>query len=314
MSDDLPAALPNASTSACCGEVSTVFAWVRDYVSLTKPEVNTLILVTTAAGFYLASLADSAPVSPLRLLSTVASTLLLASGAATLNQVMEHRYDALMRRTLRRPIAAGRIAPTRAFLFGVSLACAGAVWLFLAVNATAGFLGLLALFIYLLLYTPFKRKTPFCTSVGAIAGALPVLIGWFGCGGKFQAQAPLLYAVLFLWQFPHVMSIAALYRADYERAGYRIVPRDGTPGFSALSTICPCSALLVLIVWPALFQGKLLLLAACILGLTFLLYGILFAVRRTAVAARRLLAFSIVYVPLALGLLILIEKYRVPLR
>ncbi|HEX5426408.1 MAG TPA: heme o synthase [Candidatus Acidoferrales bacterium] len=314
MSDDLPAALPDASTSACCGELGTVLANVRDYVALTKPEVNALIVVTTAAGFYLASIANSVSLSLFRLVGTVAATLLLASGAATLNQVMERRYDALMKRTLRRPVAAGRIPPAHAFLFGAALASAGAVWLFLAVNATAGFLGGLALVTYLLLYTPLKRKTPFCTAVGAIAGAVPPLIGWSACGGRFDAEALLLYALLFLWQFPHVMSIAALYRTDYERAGYRIIPRDGARGFIAFSTIVPCTALLALIVWPAMFQGKLLLLVACVLSLIFLLYGIRFSVRGTAGAARRLLAFSIVYVPLALVLLIFAEKYRVPLR
>lgn len=314
MSDDLPAALPDASTSAYYRDFSTVTEDFRDYVSLTKPEVNTLILVTTAAGFYLASLANAVPISAVRLVSTVAATLLIASGAATLNQVMERRYDALMRRTLRRPVAAGRITPAHAFLFGAALACGGAVWLFLGVNATTGFLGLFALFAYLLLYTPLKRKTPLCTAVGAAAGAVPVLIGWFACGGEGDAQAALLYSLLFLWQFPHVMSIAALYKADYERASYRIIPRGGTHGFVAFSTICPCAALFALIVWPAIFQSKLLLLVACALGLAFLLYGIRFSVRRTAAAARHLLAFSIVYVPLALGLLILIEKHHVPFR
>ncbi len=313
MSDDFPAALQAVPTFVRRHDSRNALVAFRNYFSLTKPEVNVLILITTAAGCYLAFLAGAASFSIPRLFSAVAATLLLASGAGALNQVIERRYDAQMKRTMRRPIAAGRISPARAFVFGAILATCGAVWLFLVVNATAGFLGIFALFVYLFGYTPLKRKTPHCTAVGAVAGAIPPLIGWFACGGKFDAEAVLLYALLFFWQFPHVMSIAAMYRSDYERAGYRIVPRDGKNArFLVISTVLPCAALLVLLAAPAFAQSTVLLLAASVLGGAFLLYGIRFAVRRSAAVARQLLTASIVYVPLALVLLIAIEKHRVP--
>jgi protoheme IX farnesyltransferase len=192
-------------------------AVLADYWTLTKPEVNFLILITALAGFYLGS-----PGSHWRILllfNTLVGTMLVASGTGTLNQYIERRFDAQMRRTAGRPLPTGRIPPSLALWFGVVLSIAGGFYLALLVDLLASVLALLTLSTYLLLYTPLKRKTPLCTLVGAFPGAVPPLIGWAGASGSLSADAWLLYAILFLWQFPHFMAIAWMYRDDYARAG-----------------------------------------------------------------------------------------------
>src|SRR5882724_2877527 len=195
-----------------------------DYWALTKPDVNLLILITTAAGFYLALPAHLVGFPILLVVHTLVGTLLVASGTATLNQYVERQFDAQMRRTKRRPLAAGRIDPSRALWFGVALSVSGAVYLAAAVNLLASLLAVLTLSSYLLLYTPLKRKTPLCTLAGAFPGAVPPLIGWAAASGSITSgNAWMIYALLFLWQFPHFMAIAWMYREDYDRAGYLIL-------------------------------------------------------------------------------------------
>ncbi|HXI28051.1 MAG TPA: protoheme IX farnesyltransferase, partial [Vicinamibacterales bacterium] len=182
---------------------------------MTKPEVNLLIGMTTAAGYCLGSAGHGHGVSPIGLVHTVAGTLLVASGTGTLNQLLERRFDALMRRTANRPVAAGRIAPWHALVFGVVLGTAGALELAVAVNRLSSVLALATMASYLLVYTPLKRRTPFCTVIGALPGAAPPLIGWAGATGALGVEAWTLYAMVFLWQFPHFMAIAWMYRDDY---------------------------------------------------------------------------------------------------
>ncbi len=192
-----------------CGGRSQTFA---DYWALTKPEVNFLILVTAFAGFYLGS-----PVGAFRvaaLIHTLLGTLLVAGGTGTLNQVFERHFDAQMRRTARRPLASGRMRLSHALWFGVSLSVVGIAYLALATNALASLLSFLTLVTYLFLYTPLKRKTPLCTLVGAFPGAVPPLIGWAAVRGVLGPGAWVLYATVFLWQFPHFMAIAWMYRED----------------------------------------------------------------------------------------------------
>src|SRR6266567_9461685 len=200
---------------------SAVFS---DYWALTKPEVNFLIVVTTFAGFYLGCTAQWRDFPFWLSINAVLGTMLVASGTGTLNQYIERRFDAQMRRTAERPLPAGRIHPSRALWFGVVLSVAGSFYLADLVNLLASVLALLTLSTYLLLYTPLKRKTPLCTLVGALPGAAPPLIGWAGASGSLSAEAWVLYAILFLWQFPHFMAIAWMYREDYARAGYRTLP------------------------------------------------------------------------------------------
>src|SRR5712692_5325515 len=179
-----------------------------DYWALTKPEVNFLILITTGVGFYLGCRNEARPLSFLALFNTLLGTLLVASGTGTLNQYIERKFDAQMRRTARRPAAAGRLKPAAVLAFGISLAAAGTVYLAAAVNLLASVLAVLTLLTYLFLYTPLKRKTPLCVLVGAFPGAMPPLIGWAGASGRLSFEAWTLFATLFLWQFPHFMAIA----------------------------------------------------------------------------------------------------------
>jgi protoheme IX farnesyltransferase len=279
---------------------------LADYWSLTKPEVNFLILISTLTGFYLGSSASTGPFRFLRLFHTLVGTLLVASGTGTLNQFIERRYDACMRRTARRPLPAGRLSPWRALGFGVLLSIGGSLYLGLLVNPLASFLAQLTLVFYLALYTPLKRKTPYCTIVGAFPGAMPPLIGWAAANSSLSLGAWVLYGVLFLWQFPHFMAIAWMYREDYSRAGYLMLPAGGrasrfmawqTLGFTL--TLIPVSLLPTLLGYagPAYFFGALLL------GTGFLHYGVRLSLSRSNALARRLLFASIVYLPLVFGLM-----------
>jgi len=225
-----------------------------DYWTLTKPEVNLLIGVTTAAGFSLGGVGHGQGASITGLVHTVVGTLLVASGTGTLNQLLERHFDALMRRTSGRPVAAGRIAPWQALVFGVVFATAGTLELAAAVNRLSSVLALATMTSYLLVYTPLKRRTPFCTLIGAIPGAAPPLIGWAGATGTLSAEAWMLYAMVFLWQFPHSMAIAWMYREDYRRAGYRVVPRDQPiVPFVLCQAMIPLLVLVPLSVTPVFF-------------------------------------------------------------
>ncbi len=279
-------------------------AVLADYWTLTKPEVNFLILITTFAGFYLASPASHWRI--LLLFNTLVGTMLVASGTGTLNQYIERRFDAQMRRTAERPLPARRIHPSRALWFGVVLSVAGSFYLAVLVNLLASVLALLTLSTYLLLYTPLKRKTPLCTLVGAFPGAVPPLIGWAGAHGSLSADAWLLYAILFLWQFPHFMAIAWMYREDYARAGYQTLPVGVRQGrFMAWQTIVFSLALIPVSLVPALLQraGLVYFVAVLVLSSGFFYYAARLAFCRTNATARRLLFASIVYLPLIFALM-----------
>ncbi len=276
---------------------STLFS---DYWALTKPEVNFLILITTCVGFYMGCASEARPFSFTALFSTLLGTLLVASGTGTLNQYMERRFDAQMRRTARRPAAAGRLAPRAVLTFGITLSAAGTIYLAVAVGVLASALALLTLLSYLFLYTPLKRKTPLCVLIGAFPGAVPPLIGWAAATGQLEMGALILYAILFLWQFPHFMAIAWMYREDYDRAGYLILPRGNLRVLLVmLQTILPLVALLAIsILQPATRHATMFHWMGMLLGLAFLWVGLEFALERSGAAARRLLMASIAYLPL----------------
>lgn len=283
-------------------------ARLADYWSLTKPEVNLLIVITTGAGFCLgrSSHVDGFPF--IRLVHTLIGTLLVASGTGTLNQLIERRFDALMRRTATRPIAAGRVAPARALAFGLLLSTAGAIELAISVNGLSSMLALVTTASYLLVYTPLKRKTPLCTVVGAIPGAAPPLIGWAAAAGSLSVEAWTLYAMVFLWQFPHFMAIAWMYREDYHRAGYMVLPRgELSAPFMVSQAMAPLLALVPLSVIPVLLgrAGLAYLATALVLGAGFIYQADRLAARRSNAMARRLLLASIVYLPLMFVLLVL---------
>ncbi len=213
-----------------------------------------------------------------------------------------------MRRTSRRPLAAGRLHAVAALRFGVLLSIAGAAYLFVAVNALASLLAVLTLTSYLFLYTPLKRRTPLCTLVGAVPGAMPPLIGWAAASGSLSGKAWILYAALYMWQFPHFMSIARMYREDYARAGYLILPNNGREqSVMAWLTLAPSIALLLVSLIAAATDSDNIFrsLATLILGSALLYYGARLVLLRSRIAARQLLRASIVYLPLEFLTLVL---------
>jgi protoheme IX farnesyltransferase len=276
-----------------------------DYWVLTKPEVNFLVLVATLVGFYLGS---GAVLHGALLVKTLFGTLLVASGTGTLNQFIERAADARMRRTANRPLPAGRLAPAQALWFGVALSTAGGLYLWLAVNLLSSVLALLTLGTYLLFYTPLKKRTPLCTLVGAFPGAMPPLIGWAAVRGSLSREAWVLYAILFLWQFPHFLAIAWMYREDYARAGLLMLPGNDLEGRSTSRLILTYSlALLPVSVIPTLMgqAGLAYFFGALGLGLGLVIYGARLAVTRSNALARQLVLASVVYLPLVFGLMML---------
>jgi protoheme IX farnesyltransferase len=277
---------------------------LSDYWALTKPEVNFLILITTGVGFYLGCGNEGRPLAVISLFNTLLGTLLVASGTGTLNQYIERQFDAQMRRTARRPAAAGRLKPAAVLAFGIALAGAGSVYLAVALNPLSSVLAILTLLTYLFLYTPLKRKTPLCVLVGAFPGAMPPLIGWAGASGRLSIEAGILYAIVFFWQFPHVMAIAWMYREDYDRAGYLVLPKGkARVPLMTLETLLPLLALVAIsmVQFPTRHPG-IVYCASALLGLGFLYFGLEFVLQRSRSAARRLLAASIVYLPLLFAL------------
>jgi protoheme IX farnesyltransferase len=283
--------------------LQTLKSKLRDYYTLTKPEVNLLILMTTSAGYYLGL---RSPFHFAGLVNTLIGTLLVASGTATLNQWMERSWDAHMRRTANRPLPSGRLSSREAFLFGAFLSLAGGLYLALLVNALASLLAVSTLLSYLLIYTPLKRHTPLCTLLGAFPGAMPTLIGWAGASGAVSAQAMFLFAVLFLWQFPHFLAIALMYREDYERAGYQMLPRfDLDSRFTRGEIIAFTLALIVATLLPATGRSGRAYVVSMLLAGGFLLYHSLKLANSggSRVLASRLLHASVIYLPVVLTIM-----------
>jgi heme o synthase len=296
-------ALTELSSTAVQERYFGGYTLLSDYWALTKPEVNFLILITTFVGFYLASARDGR-FSIAGLFNTLLGTLLVASGTGSLNQYLERKFDAQMRRTARRPAAAGRLTPSAVLAFGTALAMTGSIYLAIAVSLLASVLATLTLLTYLFLYTPLKRKTPMCVLVGAFPGAMPPLIGWAAASGRLNIEAGILYAMLFLWQFPHFMAIAWMYREDYDRAGYLVLPKgNARVPFVMLETLFPLLALVAVSVmqFPTRHAAT-FRCAVALLGTGFMYFGWEFVFERSRVAARRLLTASIVYLPLLYGL------------
>jgi len=283
-----------------------------DYLALTKPEVNFLIAVTTLAGFCLGSPPVWHDFPFLRSINAVLGTLLVASGTGALNQYIERRFDAQMRRTARRPLAAGRLNPSAVLWFGIALSVFGTVYLAASANLLASLLALGTLLSYLFLYTPLKRKSPLCTLVGAFSGAMPPLIGWAAASGHLSFGAWALYSVLLLWQFPHFMAIAWMYREDYARANYLVLPLDehNSVGFVNWQTVLPLLLLAPVSLLPALTSkaSATYCFGAVLLCAGFLYYGARFALRKSNSSARQLLTASIIYLPSLFGLMMLLRR------
>lgn len=269
-----------------------------DYLALTKPRLNILVVATSAAGYYL-----GAPTAPdLGLMAfAVAGTALVAGGAAVLNQVSERDTDALMRRTRLRPLPDGRVAVLEARVFGFALSAIGLLLLAVRVNLLAAALALATLVIYLIVYTPMKRRTPLATLVGAVPGALPPLIGWTASHGSVSTGGAVLFAIVFLWQIPHFMAIAWLYREDYGNAGFPMLPVIEPEGRRAgRQALLYAAALVPATLVPTLVgvSGAVYAIVAVALGVALLWLAARFAMTRNDRSARALFFGSIAYLPL----------------
>ena len=271
---------------------------------LFKARLTSLVLLTTLVGFYLG---QRGGMNWLLLVNTLMGTGLLACGAAALNQYLERDFDALMERTEDRPLPAGLIQPQTVVVLGGVISVAGLIWLAFGANLLTAVLGAVTLISYLFIYTPLKRKTTLNTAIGAIPGALPPLMGWTAARGDLSIEGWALFAILFFWQLPHFLAIAWMYREDYARGGFVMLPlvdRDGTrTGRSAVSHTL---GLLPVSLSPFVFQmsGALYLSGALVLGLVFLWFAARFAREMDRLSARRLFFASILYLPLLLGLMV----------
>jgi protoheme IX farnesyltransferase len=274
---------------------------VADFVALTKPRVVAMVLVTTAVGYYLGQVA--APLDYLRLAATLVGTALAAAGTMALNQFMERDLDARMQRTRERPLPDGRLIPLDALLFGAALTVAGLVYLALAVDALTALVTATTTVTYLFAYTPLKPRTSLCSVVGAVPGALPPLTGWAAARGSLGLEAWVLFAIMFLWQIPHALAIARLYRDDYARAGIRLLPVVEPDGASTGRQIVSNSlALVAVALMPTLIglAGTLYFCVSLALGCGLLAAALRLARTTAAVDARRLLLASLIYLPFLL--------------
>jgi heme o synthase len=290
--------------------LSAVQCWrlqfkVQDYIDLTKPRITWLILMSTGVGYYFG---HKGQWSLSILLNTIVGTALVASGTAALNQWYERDADRHMRRTQMRPLPSGRLSAGQALWFGIALALIGGLELGLGVNWLASGLCISTLLLYLFLYTPLKQKTWWSTTVGAFPGAMPPLIGYAAAANRLTPEAWVLYAILFLWQFPHFYAIAWMYRDDYARAGIRMLPVVEPDGESTARQILLYSVLLIPISllpnWLGM-TGTLYTAGAIAMGLVFLYSGVRVSLDRTNARARKVLLASVLYLPVIYCLMIL---------
>ena len=292
------ATLPDNTDAVNPPSKQTVFVHrAADFVELIKPRLVVMILITTAAGFYL----GAQTVDWLRCLHTLIGAGLTAAGVLGLNQYLERDVDAQMKRTQERPLPDGRMNPLEALLVGAVLTGGGMLYLTFIVNVLSGFVISLIVISYLFLYTPLKRKTSLCTLIGAVPGALPPVVGWVAASGALTGEAWVLFTILFLWQLPHSLAIAYIYREDYAKAGFRLLPVIHPDGASTCRQIViNCVALLGVGLLPALYNiaGSIYFFTALLAGVGFLAVGIYLARARSVKAARYLLYASLLYLPL----------------
>jgi heme o synthase len=277
---------------------------MKDYIALTKPRITWLILMSTGVGYFFGARGGW---HVLTLLNTIVGTGLIASGTAALNQWYERDADAKMKRTQGRPLPSGRLSAGKALVFAILISAAGFVELFAGVNALTAWLGLFTLLSYLFIYTPLKQRSPHSTTIGAIPGAMPPLIGYAAASGTLTWDAWILFAILFFWQFPHFYAIAWMYREDYERAGIRMLPVVEPDGESTARRILLYSLILIPISMLPKFlsmTGNLYLAGALALGLLFLYAAVRVSFDRTRQQARRVLLASVVYLPILYGLML----------
>jgi protoheme IX farnesyltransferase len=287
------------------GRPASVMASLGNHVELTKPRIILMVILTTLAGFYLG--ADRSLVFPL-VIHAVLGTALVVGSANSLNQLLEREADGMMRRTQGRPLPSGRMSPGEALVSGAGLGVVGVGYLWLAVNALAAALALVAWLNYVFVYTPLKKKSSLSTLVGAVSGALPPVIGWAAARDAMTIESVVLFGILFLWQLPHFLAIAWMYREDYARAGFPMLPVLDPEGIRTGRQIVVYGLALVPVsLMPTLlgFAGAVYFFGALALGLLFLLFGVRAAFRRSNLCARHLFLASLAFLPSLLALMIL---------
>ena len=290
-----------------------------DYVALTKPRIVALVMLTVAAGFVVAlpaaarvGFAGNAGTSPLSvqlwiLVNLLIGTSLVAGGTNALNQIAERDVDAVMRRTCARPLPAGRLEPNAARWFAWTIAAAGVIQLAALVNVTTAVLAALTLVSYVFAYTPLKRRTSLSTLVGAVPGALPIVGGWTAAGAPLDGGASVLFGIMFLWQMPHFLALSWMYRADYARAGLRMLSiEDETGAMTFRQAALNAAALIPISLAPTLLgiAGRPYFVAAALLSGLLLALSIAAARAPSPKSARRLFLSTLVYLPVLLGVLV----------
>jgi protoheme IX farnesyltransferase len=282
----------------------TLASRAHAYVALTKPDVSFLVLMTTAAGYYMGT---RGPVDWLHLIQTVFATMLIAAGTAALNHYIERDSDRYMRRTAGRPLPSGALPPREALWFGIVLCVAGALDLYFTAGPLAAGLGVATCLSYLLAYTPLKKRTVWATFVGAFPGAIPPMIGWVAATGSLDRGAWLLFGILFFWQFPHFHAIAWMYREDYARAGILMLPvvdPQGTRTFRQI--ILTAAALVGVSLLPAIvgLAGVVYFFGALVVSVALLQVCLWAAISKTNVRAKWLMHATVMHIPVLLGLMI----------
>lgn len=285
-----------------------VIARGGDYLALAKPRIAAMVLITVTVGY---ALACGDQWNAVQLLHALIGVALAAAGSSAFNQYLERCTDARMRRTAERPLPAGRLHPREVFAFGVLATAGGVLYLLLAVNAATALLTLLTVLLYAAVYTPLKKRTCLCTAVGAVPGALPPVLGWAASGAALDIRAFVLFGVLFLWQFPHFLAIAWLYRDQYASAGLRMLPVAKRPRVVGLLATCYAVVLLPVSVMASEFglAGNLYLFTAIVLGAGYAFAALRFAWCESRQSARALLFSSLVYLP-ALLVVMTFDNWR----
>ena len=286
---------------------SLVWARFADYLELTRPRIALMALLTVSVGYSLGA-SQAWNIQPL--LHALFGIALVAVASSVLNQVLEIESDARMRRTANRPLPTSRLKPGEAIVFGIGCGAGGCAYLLVFVNSLTAVLALGTVLLYVLAYTPLKQATSLCTVIGAVAGAMPPVLGWTAAGGFLDSRAFALFSILFLWQFPHFLAIAWLYREDYERGGMRMLPASGNSdritGAVAVVyalTLIPAALLPSELAVAETLAGGIYSVVAVVLGVGYLVFAVRFAVKTCEKSARELLLASLIYLPVLLMVL-----------
>ena len=296
--------IPEAAVPLEAPRVESEAGLMQDLMTLIKARLSLLVIVTTFVGFCMGS---RGPLEWLPLLSATLGTALAAAAAAVLNQYMESHVDRLMERTRYRPLPAGRVKPATALVLGIALALVGIAWLWFTANAISAYLAAATVAIYLFFYTPLKRKTSFCVTVGAVSGAIPPVIGWTAARGSLDPAAWILFGLLFTWQMPHFLAIAWMYRDEYAQAGFVMLKRDDVSGCATAMQSLLFTLGLTGVTLAPYFTGMnsgIYFAGALVLDGAMLFFAVRFLILRNRPSARALFFTSIFYLPLILGLMV----------